>query len=94
MADDNVTLQQDVPIMSIRTDFQEHDWVQLGEVLECGGSCSLVTNTNASRHGTRIPNDKHLSGAKGQWELVEKKGTVIDEDGYKVAQALAQKAMS
>lgn len=91
MADYNqdVQINQDIPIMTIRTDFQEHNWEQHGNQLMCGGGCSLVSNSNASQHGIRIKSGLMLTGERGNWALTMERGNVIDHESHTAAVRLA-----
>lgn len=87
----DVQINKDVPIMTIRTDFQEHNWKQQGNNLICGGGCTVVSNTNASQHGIRIKSGLMLTGERGTWALEMERGKVLDYKSYTAGVRLAEK---
>lgn len=87
---DDLQIGQDVPIMDVATDFQEHYWKQYGNELVCEGGCSVVASSNASRHGTRITDGVMLTGAPGNWKLTVRQGNVQDHESYTLARRKAE----
>lgn len=87
---DTIQMGQDIPIMTVNTDFQGHNWVQHGRELVCGGGCSMVTGSNISQHGTRLKNGVMLVGSRGNWSLEMQRGNVKDVTEYSTARRLAE----
>ena len=71
----------DIPIMTVSTDFQDHNWVQHGNELHCGGGCSLIGTSNVNGHGTSIKGGLMLVGSRGSWDLVPEGGTPRKKKG-------------
>lgn len=81
---------QDIPVMSVNTDFQEHNWEQHGIHLICHGSCSLITGSNVSQHGATIGYGVQLKGSKGNWSLEMLRGEVKHVTNYAIGRRLAE----